>query len=58
MSKFSGKFRKNDDYADDYDRSNQKLNVKRKVKEHSEIKKKLKEWEYKNRYDDEEDRYY
>jgi hypothetical protein len=55
MSKFAGKFRKNDEYSDDYAYNNQRANVKRKVKEHGEIKKKLKQWEYENRHEDKED---
>jgi len=31
---------------------------KRKFKEHGEVKKKLKQWEYENRHEDEEHRHY
>lgn len=58
MSKFNGKFRKNDEYSDDFEfvKSSRK---KRKSKEHGEVKKKLRQWEYENRHGDEDDfRYY
>lgn len=55
MSKFAGKFRKNDDYSDDYEYSSQKRKAKRKVREHSEIKKKIKQWEFENRHEDDEE---
>ena len=53
MSKFAGKFRKNDEYGDDFSfiKSSRK---KRKNKEHGEIKKKLRQWEYENRHDEED----
>lgn len=55
MTKFAGKFRKNDDYGDDFEFNAQKRKTKRKMKEHGEIKKKLRQWEYENRHEDEED---
>lgn len=47
MSKFVGKFRKNRDYNDDYEysRSANKKRVKHKVKEHAEVKKKMRQWQ-------------
>jgi len=55
MSKFAGKFRKNDDYGDDYEYNSQKRKAKRKVREHGEIKKKIKQWEVENRHEDDEE---
>jgi hypothetical protein len=54
MSKFAGKFRKNDDYGDDFEfaKSSRK---KRKSKEHGEVKKKLRQWEYENRHGEDEE---
>ena len=54
MTKYAGKFRKNDDYNDDYEYTKSSRTNKRKKNEHGEIKKKLKQWEYENRHDDEE----
>jgi hypothetical protein len=56
MTKFAGKFRKNNDYGDDFEfaKSSRK---KRKSKEHGEVKKKLRQWEYENRHED-DDRHY
>jgi hypothetical protein len=45
VTKFVGKFRKNQDYNEDYDYARNFLHSKRKGNEHSEVKKKLKEWE-------------
>jgi hypothetical protein len=45
VTKFVGKFRKNQDYNEDYDYARNFLLSKRKGNEHSEVKKKLKEWE-------------
>jgi hypothetical protein len=45
VTKFVGKFRKNQDYNEDYDYARNFLHSKRKRNEHSEVKKKLKEWE-------------
>jgi len=54
MSKFAGKFRKNEDYSDDYEFYNQNKKIKRKMKEHGEIKKKIKQRELENLQDEEE----
>jgi len=56
MTKFAGKFRKNNDYGDDFEFT-KNSRKKRKSKEHGEIKKKLRQWEYENRHEDDE-RYY
>ena len=39
-----GKFRKNQDYNEDYDYARNFLHSKKKGNEHSEVKKKLREW--------------
>jgi hypothetical protein len=56
MTKFAGKFRKNNDYGDDFEFA-KNSRKKRKSKEHGEVKKKLRQWEYENRHEDDE-RYY
>jgi hypothetical protein len=48
VSKFVGKFRKNQDYNEDYDYARNFLHSKKRRNEHSEVKKKLKEWEEEN----------
>jgi hypothetical protein len=51
MSKFVGKFRKNENYADDFEytkNTRKKSGAKHKIKEHAEIKKKMRQWEYEN----------
>ena len=39
MSKFVGKFRKNQDYNEDYDYARKVLHSRKRINEHSEIKK-------------------
>jgi hypothetical protein len=54
MSKFVGKFRKNREYRDDCEYSynaNKKKKSKHKIKEHAEVKKKMKQWELENHQD-------
>lgn len=45
MSKFVGKFRKNQDYNDDYIYAKNYLHIKKRRGEHSEVKKQLQQWE-------------
>ena len=45
MSKFVGKFRKNQDYNDDYIYAKNHLHIKKRRGEHSEVKKQLQQWE-------------
>lgn len=45
MTKFVGKFRKNQDYNDDYIYAKNFLNNKKRKGEHSEVKKQMKHWE-------------
>lgn len=45
MSKFVGKFRKNQDYNDDYIYAKNYLHTKKRRGEHSEVKKQLQQWE-------------
>jgi hypothetical protein len=52
VTKFVGKFRKNTDYNDDWQYAKNFLHSKHRRSEHSEVKKKLIEWEEEN-YDDE-----
>jgi hypothetical protein len=48
VTKFVGKFRKNQDYNDDYIYAKNFLHSKRRRGEHSEVKKQLKHWEDEN----------
>lgn len=48
MTKFVGKFRKNQDYNDDYIYAKEFLHNKKRRGEHSEIKKQIKQWEDEN----------
>ena len=50
MTKFIGKFRKNQDYNEDYDYAKNFLHSKRRRGEHGEIKK-LKNHEYEDVYE-------
>ena len=45
MTKFVGKFRKNQDYNDDYIYAKNYLHTKKRKGEHSEVKKQLQNWE-------------
>ena len=45
MTKFVGKFRKNQDYNDDYIYAKKFLHNKKRKSEHSEVKKQMKHWE-------------
>ena len=45
MTKFVGKFRKNQDYNEDYDYARNFLHSKKRKTEHPEVKKQLKHWE-------------
>ena len=45
MTKFVGKFRKNQDYNDDYIYAKNFLHNKKRKNEHSEVKKQMKHWE-------------
>lgn len=54
MTKFIGKFRKNQDYNEDYDYAKNFLHSKRRRGEHGEIKK-LKNHEYEDAYEYEMD---
>lgn len=53
MTKFVGKFRKNQDYNEDYDYAKNFLHSKRRRGEHAEIKK-LKNHEYEDVYETQE----
>ena len=55
MSKFDGKFRKNQDYNDDYEYSKKVTSNKHRRSENAEMKKKLRQWQYENAEDLEED---
>ena len=46
MTKFVGKFRKDQDYKDDYSYAKNFLNSKKRTTEHPEIKKQLKSHQY------------
>ena len=54
MTKFVGKFRKNQDYKDDYSYAKNFLSSVKRKSEHPEIKKQLKNWEYEDAYSEEE----
>lgn len=54
MTKFVGKFRKDQDYKDDYSYAKNFLNSKKRTTEHPEIKKQLKNWEYEDAYTEQE----
>lgn len=57
MSKFVGKFRKNQDYNEDYDYARNFLHSKRRRSEHAEIKKiKTNEYEDNHEYEEYEDK--
>jgi hypothetical protein len=45
VTKFVGKFRKNQDYNDDYIYAKNYLHTKKRKGEHSEVKKQLQNWE-------------
>jgi hypothetical protein len=45
VTKFVGKFRKNQDYNDDYIYAKSYLHIKKRNGEHGEIKKQLQQWE-------------
>jgi hypothetical protein len=53
VSKFVGKFRKNQDYNEDYDYARNFLHSKRRRSEHAEVKK-IKNNEYEDNYEYEE----
>jgi hypothetical protein len=51
VTKFVGKFRKNQDYNEDYDYAKNFLHNKHRRSEHPEVKK-LKNYEYEDSYDE------